>query len=361
MDISAFPWRLVQNRVKRKYSGGRELDRFRGIEPAVDDDTPEAWVGSDTGVRNPLKPYEGHARCILPDGREMYVCEAVSIDPENILGKEHVARYGSRLGILVKILDAKVQLSLQAHPTRDFAKQVYNSDFGKEESWYIISLRDDTKEPPYVYMGFKEGITPDIFKKYYDAGDVAGMEKCVHKLPVKVGDMYFIRAGLPHAIGAGCLLIEVQEPSDLIATVSRLQEGTDEEKAAYDKRQLGTYIYKGSSYEENFNKCVIQPKVFRKGYWGKESLLLGKPSAQYFSVTRIDAEGTADIRGTGYVQVAVVLKGGGKLVWDGGTMDVKKSDELLLPANIKNMKIIPGSSGFSAVLSHPAGVEFDMA
>lgn len=371
IDIATSPWKLVRNKVKR-YPGGREIDRFRGIVPSVDDGRPEAWVGSDTSAgpeRKGAKSYEGHARCVLPDDREMYVCEALKLDPYNILGAEHVSRYGIRLGILVKLLDAQTELILQAHPTREFAQDAYNSDFGKEESWYVISLRDDASEPPYVYIGFKEDITRKIFEEYYDAEDIEGMKNCVHKVPVENGDMVFVPAGVPHAVGEGCLVVEVQEPSDITASIikfERLREIfkeigaiTEKEKMEYDRRQLDTFIYDGCSYEENYKKYFIQPAIFRSGNWGKESLLLGMPHTDYFSISRIDAKGPAAIRSTGYAHVAIVLEGDGRLVWEGGEMGVKKADELLFPAKVKQMRIIPGNNGFSAVLCHPTGVRFD--
>ena len=80
------PWRLVHNK-SHHYPGGRELDRFRGVEPACDDNHPEAWVGSTIGLRYPAYEKEGYSRCIRPDsGEECYLADAVQEDREAMLG-----------------------------------------------------------------------------------------------------------------------------------------------------------------------------------------------------------------------------------------------------------------------------------
>ncbi|MDR0858841.1 MAG: hypothetical protein LBN97_07415, partial [Oscillospiraceae bacterium] len=118
--------------------GGREIDKLRGIEPPIDDGSAsEAWIGSVTrsgfpgadGNRN-----EGCAEVILPDGRRMYLFEAIALAPVAVLGTAHFVRHGENLGVLIKYLDAKEPYLLQTHPTRPFAKKMWDSDFGKEES-----------------------------------------------------------------------------------------------------------------------------------------------------------------------------------------------------------------------------------
>ena len=155
------PWKLVPNKIVR-YPGGREIDRFRGIFPGADDGRPEAWVGSDTRTVDAAEkgdPNDGCAEVMLPDGSRRYLFEAVEADPEAALGAAHIARNGARVGVLVKLLDAEKQLGLQTHPTRAYAKEWFGSDYGKEESWYVIGKREDSPETPYVYMGFKAGVT----------------------------------------------------------------------------------------------------------------------------------------------------------------------------------------------------------
>ena len=353
MSIYQVPWKLVQNKLVR-YPGGRELDRFRGIYPGADDGRPEAWIGSDTRIRY-LKddPNEGCQKCILPDGREMYLFEAMELDPEAMLGKDHLAKHGKKMGVLAKLLDAQEQLLLQCHPTREYAKKWFNSDFGKAESWYIISMRDDTAEPPYVYLGFKEGITRADFEKGFYADDVHAMEACVNKIPVHVGDVYNIEPGAPHAIGPGCFLVEVQEPSDITVGWQRKTDGTPEENAYENERLLGCYNYSGQNFEENLKRFRIEPKKLRGGFWGEEDLMIGPDQTPYFSFTRLQASEPVDLAEAGDLQVGITIQGTARLESSDGDLMIKKADEFFLPASIGRTTVHPGPEGVTMVLCRP--------
>ena len=218
MEIYNRPWPLVPNKVRA--DGGRELDRFRGVEhPADTPNGAEAWVGSLTRANGatPENPNLGYAEVILPDGTRDFLVNVVKRAPETILGKKHMEKYGTSLGMLIKMLDAKAPFLLQCHPTRENARKYWNSLFGKEECWYVLGTRKDVPEPPYILLGFKEDITREKFEAAYRKGDAALLESFCHKIPVQPGESYMIPGGVPHALGAGCFVAEIQEPSDLTA------------------------------------------------------------------------------------------------------------------------------------------------
>ena len=128
MEIFGRPWLLVPNKVRAE--GGRELDRFRGVNPPQD--TPngaEAWVGSMTRANGITKqtPHLGCAEVILPDGRREFLVDVVERAPEQVLGKKHMDYYGHSLGMLIKMIDAKTPFLLQCHPTRDRKSTRLNS------------------------------------------------------------------------------------------------------------------------------------------------------------------------------------------------------------------------------------------
>lgn len=354
------PWRLVQNKILR-YPGGREIDRFRGVNPPVDDDHAEAWIGSDTRTESAAQrgdPNDGCAKCVLPDGRECYLFEAIKENPVEVLGERHIEINGERMGLLVKLLDTKNQLGLQCHPTRAYAKEHFNSDYGKEESWYIIGLREDAEEEPYVYLGFKEGVTREQFEAGYDAEDIRSMEDCCHKVPVQVGDLFFIGAGVPHAIGPGCLVVEVQEPSDItVGAHHPWNEMSPDEMEAFKQRLLGCYIYDGSDFEENLRRYKIPIHPIREGDWGRECMMIGPEQTSYFSFTRLDASGEVSLLHTGFPQTAIVLEGSGELKGEMTQMTLGKGDEFLLPASVEALKVVPGAEGISIVLCNPGEVD----
>ena len=361
MEWYEYPWKLVQNKIVR-YPGGREIDRFRGIFPGEDDGRPEAWVGSDTRTSDAAEkggPNDGCAECILPDGRRCYLFDVIDACPEQVLGKAHQEKNGGKLGVLVKLLDAQRQLGLQTHPTRDYAKAQFDSDYGKVESWYVLSKREDSAEPPYVLLGFKEGVTREDFARGFDDGDISAMENCCHKIPVEVGDTYFIEAGTPHAIGGGCFVAEVQEPSDITVGARKLREASPEEQLRHRDRLLGCYHYDGADYEENLKKYRIPPQTVRRGDWGKEQLLIGPGQTEYFSFTRLDLTGETELVRTGYPQVAIVLSGSGTLFCGGCELPLKQADELFFPNSCGALTVrAQEGEALSLLLCNPAGVSF---
>jgi mannose-6-phosphate isomerase len=362
MNIYNQPWKLVQNRIRGR--GGREIDKLRGVYPPVDDGTgSEAWIGSVTQVRNPPadKPHYGCSEVILPDSRQMFLFEAIGLSPGQVLGEKHSKHNGSGMGMLIKYLDAQAQYGLQCHPTRAWAKEMWDSDYGKEESWYVLGTRDDTKEPAYILLGFKEGISKELWEKHYRNDDIAALENLCHKIPVKAGDAFFVGGGVPHALGEGCFVIEVQEPCDITLgahTYEYMKNNynrwrTAFDKETYDKRLLGAYIYDGCSYEENLKRWHIPKKQIRSGLWGKEELIIGTGQTKYFSFTELTVNGSTDMLDTSFPKVAIAVKGEGKIVYNTGEMLIKQGDEIFFPYNVPNAKV---EGNLTMVICHPEGV-----
>ena len=357
MSIYEMPWRLEWNKLIR-YPGGREIDRFRGIKPAKDDGRPEAWVGSDTRVFNITAdtPNEGCAKVILPSGEVKYLFEAIAENPEAVLGDKHIEINGKNMSVLVKLLDAEKQLGLQCHPTREKAMKYYDSAYGKAESWYIIGVREDVEEPPYVLMGFKEGVTKEVYGEAYDTGDVKNMEACIHKVPVRVGDVFNIAAGLPHAVGTGCFLIEVQEPSDITIGWSKLQvRGAISNRIHELHREilLDCYEYDSGSLEYILDKYRIEPEVIGENENGKELLMLGEKQTPFFSFSQVETTSSYSVKETGFLRVMIVLEGSGTIKWDGGEMKINKADEIFVPYGVKNMSFVSDGGTLKVVMCNP--------
>jgi mannose-6-phosphate isomerase len=356
------PWRLVQNRIRGR--GGREIDRLRGISPAVDDNSgSEAWIGSVTRVGNPPvdQPHYGCSEVLLPDGRRMFLLEAIALAPEEVLGRAHQEMNGEGLGVLVKYLDAQYKYGLQCHPTRTWAKQMWNNPYGKEESWYVIGVRDDTAEPAYVLLGFKEEVTQEIWERYYFQDDIQALENLCHKIPVQVGDAFFLGAGCPHALGEGCFVIEVQEPCDITLGAHTLdyydqvhgKQHSLEEKNLHDERLLGAYLYDGCSYAENLKRWKVPRRILRQGEWGNEAIIIGTDQTRFFSFSELTVHGEATLLKTSFPQVAMVLAGEGNLECENSIMALRQGDELFFPYDIPGARV---SGDLKLVLCNPEGV-----
>jgi mannose-6-phosphate isomerase len=200
--------RLSPMPVHRFYRGGALLGALRG-EEREDGFFPEDWVGSITPAHNPGRddPDEGLSR--LADGRLLR--DVVAADPVGWLGAEHAARFGASTGLLVKLLDAAERLPVHAHPDRAFARSRLDSPFGKTEAWFVLRTRREAAE---VWVGLRESVERERYLAWIESQDVDSLLGSLNRLAVRAGDVVYVPAGVPHALGEGVLIAEVQEPTD---------------------------------------------------------------------------------------------------------------------------------------------------
>lgn len=195
---------LPANTPRSFYRGAGRIHRFRGIAAPDDPYYPEDWVGSTTSRfgQAPL------GLSVLPDGT--LLADAIAERPEWWLGAEHVAAHGPDPTILVKLLDAGERLPLHVHPDRAFADDHLASPYGKTEAWVIVEADPDA----VVHLGFARDVPPEELADWVANQRVDEMLAATNQVPIRAGDAVLCPAGLPHAIGAGVLMVEVQEPTD---------------------------------------------------------------------------------------------------------------------------------------------------
>jgi mannose-6-phosphate isomerase len=210
------PFTLGPNQFPRFYKGGARIDALRG-EPEGEDGRPEDWVGSTTTALG--EGSEGLSR--LPDGRLLR--DAVQDDPEGFLGAAHVERFGNDPALLVKLLDAGERLPVHYHPDRAFARERLGLRFGKTEAWLILEAEPDAA----VHVGLREPVEAATVRGWVVAQDADEMLAALNRVPVRSGDAVFVPGGTLHAIGAGILLLELQEPTDLSVLVEWKRFGVD--------------------------------------------------------------------------------------------------------------------------------------
>jgi mannose-6-phosphate isomerase len=194
---------LPANQIGRFYAGGARIDRLRGHESSGGG--AEDWVGSTTTTFG--DDHRGLSR--LSDGRVLR--EAIKADPEGFLGAEHMQRFGPDPALLVKLLDAGERLPVHFHPGRRFAREALGLAFGKTEAWIIVSAEPGA----VVHVGLRAGVEAATVSRWVREQDVDAMLAAMHQLRVSAGQVVFVPAGTLHAIGAGILLVELQEPTDL--------------------------------------------------------------------------------------------------------------------------------------------------
>lgn len=199
---------LRSTRVRRFYRGGALIGRLRG-EPEEDGYLPEDWLGSVTEARNLGSTDAEEGLSQLADGRLLR--DEVEADPVGWLGERHVERYGTSTALLVKLLDAAERLPVHAHPDRQFARDAFGSPFGKTEAWVVLDTRGVEAE---VWVGLHKRVSPEHYLAWIADQDGERLLESLNRITVRSGDVVFVPAGVPHAIGAGVLIAELQEPTD---------------------------------------------------------------------------------------------------------------------------------------------------
>ena len=174
--------KLSAERAWRTYIGGCEIDKFHGIENGKDDHFPEEWIMSVTECRNAGREgIVGEGLSRLEENGEFFK-DYINSNPEKLLGKRHYDKYGANTGVLVKIIDSAERLSIQVHPDKEKAIKLFNSPFGKTESWHILGGREVQGEKPCIYFGFKKGVTEKHWREVFDSQDIPKMLDCLNKI-----------------------------------------------------------------------------------------------------------------------------------------------------------------------------------
>ena len=404
--------KLQPNRVRRSYLGGSRIDDFCGTggapggrsrpvlsststlspltshlspltshlspltSPGAEQPRPEDWLASTTQAFNGTLEIEGEGLGRLEDGRLV----------KDVVGS---------LPILVKLLDSDERLVVQAHPTVPCARRLFGSPVGKTECWYFLP---GTAPDACVYLGFKPGVTrtaweqavrecsqiPSVHKSALPtnnncgapggralpvAADLRAARNCdlpfvnnpilslLHRITVKSGDFVFVDGGVPHAIGGGCFMVELQEPSDLMVVAERftpsgrrIPDAKMHGGIGWD-RMFDVYEYEGRTYEATCARYVrrnadLQPEGRFHG--GGAAVLrphsgdvriCGPDLTDKFQMWRLAGDGILPLNGTS--AVVVVTDGAGTL----NGLAVKSGDRLVVSGEAS----FRAAGGFSAI------------
>ena len=195
------PQQLPPNIVPRFYKGGGAMGRFRGTTFA--DDAGEDWVGSTTLASDHVGDL---GLSHLANGT--LLLDAITADPVGWLGPDHVEAFGPSLEVLVKLLNPDQRLPVHLHPTVALAREHLGCAHGKTEAWLVVEAPDDG----CVYFGFSSDVDAATLAEW--VADQGPLIEALNKLPVRAGDCVLVPAGVPHAIGPGALIVELQEPTD---------------------------------------------------------------------------------------------------------------------------------------------------
>lgn len=251
--------------------------------------------------------------------------------------KEHPEYLGTHpktkneLPILIKFIDAKKDLSIQVHPDDEYAMKYENGQLGKTEMWYVLDALENTK----LIHGFNCDVDKEIVNKSINNGTI---EKYLNKVQVNKDDVFYIKAGVVHAIGEGSLIAEIQENSNLtyrLYDYNRVDK-TGKLRELHIDKALDVINYKAS-------QDVRQPIRVHKYKKGYSSELLCR--CKYFEVhkEKINTENLIEPFSfrtqSNSFHVLLCIDGYGTLINDKETINFSKGDCIFIPANSVELKL----------------------
>lgn len=295
------------------------------------------WGGTrlrdEYGKKIDLTPLAETWECsVHPDGPSMIANGEFKGQMLSSVLKQHPEYLGSKvkggeLPVLVKFIDAKHDLSVQVHPDDMYANK-YEGDNGKTEMWYVI----DAKEGSSLIYGFKHKVTEEILRK---AAKTGTLERHLQQVEVHKGDTYFVPAGTVHGIGAGILIAEIQESSNVTYRVydyDRIDKNGQKRELHFDKAVQVMNMDVAPDVKQN-------PRLVRH-YPGCSRELLCR--CKYFETERIQVTKgfSFSVREESF-QVLMCLDGYGQVEMDGDKpVRFSKGETVFLPAGIGRCLII---------------------
>ena len=253
--------------------------------------------------------------------------ELINEFSEAVLGTKVYAQFGKQFPLLFKYIDAREDLSIQLHPNDELAKKRHNS-FGKTEMWYVMQADTDAR----LIVGFKEKSSPEEYIKNLNNKTLLSI---LDTKKVEQGDVFMLDTGTIHAIGAGIVIAEIQQTSDITYRV-------------YDFDRVNAY---GKTRElhidlalEALNYEKIQAQRF---YSNTENVANEIVNCNYFTTNFIPLDGNIEIhKNQTSFTVYMCVEGDFKLTFDNESYNYEKGDTLLIPAAITDFQL----SGKASIL-----------
>ena len=245
---------------------------------------------------------------------------------DELVGEANYARFGNKFPLLIKFIDAKLDLSIQVHPGDELAKKRHNS-FGKNEMWYVIAADKGAK----LISGFSEEITPKEYKDRVHNGTFA---EVLQTCAIEPGDVFYVPAGRVHGIGAGAFVAEIQQTSDITYRIFDYNRKDKDGKS----RELHT----GQAMDA-INFADVQDD-FRTEYDRIQNEPVEMVASPYFTTSVYDMteEITCDYSELDSFVIFICVEGTCRLTDDNrNEITLCAGETVLLPAAIQEVTIVP--------------------
>ncbi|MGY8924486.1 MAG: type I phosphomannose isomerase catalytic subunit [Flavobacteriales bacterium] len=298
--------------LKDKIWGGQKLQKILK-KPTTSAEAGESWEISDVQGDTSIVSNGTMAGTSLKSLMELHTTE--------LLGHKNFQQFGTKFPLLIKFIDAKLALSVQLHPNDALAKSRHNS-FGKTEMWYVVQADSDSN----LIVGFNQPMTKELYLKHLEAKTL----ECILNFDkVDAGDTYFIEVGRIHAIGAGVLLAEIQQTSDITYRV-------------YDWDRVDSE----GNHRELHNDIALEafdfdmPDNYRVNYSRDSQTSTELVSCPYFTTNVIEVKTSLLVKNNhDSFMIYMCVEGSAVINIEGYQTEFSMGETVLIPACIKSFSI----------------------
>lgn len=299
---------LFKPSLKKRIWGGSKIKEIFGY-PGPYENIGEAWVASDH-----------------PEGKSIIINGEFSGESLGVLLEKCPEWFADinlkKFPLLVKVLDANDNLSIQVHPDDEYAMRNENGESGKAECWYVI----DSEPGAEIIFGHNAKNRSEFIQLSKENK----WDQLLARVPARAGDFFFIPSGTVHAIGKGILLLEVQQNSDITYRI-------------YDYERIGL---NGEKRDLHFEKAIdvidFQPTSYKpKPYpveedFSKTTLV----SCNYFTVEKWLIKSIHDLKIFNVFLLIFIVNGKGELIYNDGSILLTKGINIMIPANMGECQVI---------------------
>lgn len=303
--------------------GGNRICDYKGIRQ-TEPNIGESWE---------ISAVPGHESIVESgsySGKK--ITELIDEFGPELLGRKVMEKYAGKFPLLIKLIDANDNLSVQVHPDDKLAMSRHDS-LGKTEMWYIIDAENDAK----IYAGLNIAMTPEEYVRRVDEGSFADTLAVHESAP---GDAFFLPAGRVHAIGAGNLLAEIQESSDITYRIYDY----DRRDANGNARELHTQQAKDAidyTVYPDYKSPVIPEEE-------KQAEIV---KCDHFTVDRINVDGSMNLEfNPESFTVVMCIDGEVTIGYPEGKVTLMKGQTVLCPAVLSKVSV----SGKATLLTSQA-------
>jgi len=304
--------------LKDKIWGGTKLKSIFN-KPAETDKLGESWE---------LSGYEGD-ESVVTNGQLAgnNLAELMEIYMGELIGDKIFDEYGLSFPLLFKLIDANENLSIQVHPGDEVAAERHDS-YGKTEMWYVM----DADEGAELIIGFTKDCTKD---EYVSALENDKVEDLLQKVKVQKGDVFFIPAGLVHAIGKGVVVAEIQQSSDITYRIYDYKRTDDNgnERELHTEQALDVIDFSASK----------NPKT---NYTAQLNNSINLVTCDYFTtnILKLDTAVVVNYAALDSFVAYMCLEGTLKIESEGNEpVEVSKGETILIPAVLNELTLVPST------------------